>query len=111
MRKHYCNDGCGSRVDRAGDRCQPCIDRMKKKVARAVNALKVAGYTFQVCYHSGPESFATAYLKVPGKSFKEAMLRAKKARRELDYYSQLGIAGVDIKLGSIFYEDEPKRKG
>lgn len=112
MRKHYCDDGCGSRVDRAGDRCQPCIDKMNRRVLKKQKELgEPAGYVLQVSYHSGPQSFATLYVKVPGASYKEAVRKAKRARRELDYYGQLGIEGVDIRLGSIFYQRDLQKRG
>lgn len=110
--KHYCNDGCGSRVDRAGDRCQPCIDKMNRWVLKREKKLgEPAGYILQVSYHIGPRSFATAYLKVPGSSYKEALRRAKRARRELDYFGQFGIADVDIRLGSVYYKRELQKGG
>lgn len=107
MKTFPCDDGCGKAMPRKGDRCPACIRAFNKKVNAAMKAKgPIAGYIFQISYHVARYSFATVYAQVPGKDFKKAMQRAQKARRELDYFDQLGIPDVDIRLGSIFYLSE-----
>ena len=99
-------------MSRNGDRCPACVASFNKKVDAAVKALgPVAGYHLQLSYHVGPASFGTIYCRVPGASLEEAMQRASKAIKAIDYHGKAGIIGHDIKLCSIYYQKELEREG